>query len=137
MIPLHGHWWNWWEPIYSLLHGFFPVLVGGGGALGGQTLWQKLRQRRAAGWPSADGEVQSANIRRKNGYTVLVQYRYYAQSQYHYGKYSRHFRRKQQAELFAENLRGRHIQVRYQQDKPGVSTVLDDDLRMTGALQIG
>jgi hypothetical protein len=137
MIPLHGHWWNWWEPIYSLFHGFFPVVVGGGGALGGQTLWQKLRQRRAAAWPSADGEVQSADVRRKNGYTVVVQYRYYARSQYYYGKYARHFRRKQQAEQFAVALRGRHIQVRYQEDKPSVSVVLDHDLRMTGALQIG
>jgi Protein of unknown function (DUF3592) len=137
MIPLHGHWWNWWEPLYSVFHNLLPVIVGGGGALGGQTLWQKLRQRRAAAWPSADGEVQSVDIRRKNGYTVLIQYRYYARSQYHYGKYARHFRRKQQADQFAEALRGRRIQVRYQEDKPSVSVILDQDLRMTGALQIG
>jgi hypothetical protein len=137
MIPLHGHWWRWWEPLYSVLHSFFPVLVGGGGALGGQTLWQKLRQRRAAAWPSADGEVQHTSIERKHGYTVVVEYRYYARSKYHYGKYARHFRRKQQAEQFADALWGRHIQVRYQEDKPQVSIILDDDLRMTGALQVG
>lgn len=137
MIPLHGHWWNWWETIYGVFHNLIPVAVGGGGALGGQTLWQKLRQRRAAGWPSADGEVQSVTIRRKNGCTVVVLYRYYARSENHYGKYVRQFRRRQQADQFAEALRGRHIQVRYQEDKPAASVVLDQDLRMTGALQIG
>lgn len=137
MIPLYGHWWNWIDSFFPLLHNAVPWLVGGGGALGGQTLWQKLRQRRAAAWPSADGEVQSVHIWRKNGYTVRVGYRYYARSEYRYGKYSRYFRRKPSAELFAEALRGRHIQVRYQEDKPQVSVILDQDLRMTGALQIG
>lgn len=134
---MHWHWLDWLAPLWHLLHGYFPLIFGGGGAIGGQTLWQKLRQRRAAAWPSADGEVQSATVKRKNGYTVAVGYRYYARSEYHYGKYSRFFRRKEQAEQFAEALRGRHIQVRYQEDKPEVSVVLDQDLRMTGALQIG
>ena len=134
---MHFHWLDWLYPIWHLLHGYLPYIVGGGGAAGGQTLWQKLRQRRAAAWPSADGEVQSATVRHKNGHTVVVQYRYFARSEYHYGKYSRHFRRQQNAEQFAQALRGRHIQVRYQEDKPAVSVVLDQDLRMTGALQIG
>ena len=134
---MHKYWLDWLYPLWHLLHGYFPYILGGGGAAGGQTLWQKWRQRRAAAWPSADGEVQSASVNRKNGYTVVVGYRYFARSEYHYGKYARHFRRKPQAEQFAEALRGRHIQVRYQEDKPQVSVVLDQDLRMTGALQLG
>lgn len=134
---MHWHWLDWLAPLYHLFHGYLPLLFGGGGAIGGQTLWQKLRQRRAAAWPSADGEVQSVTVKHKNGYTVVLGYRYYARSEYRYGKYSRFFRRKAQADQFADALRGRHIQVRYQEDKPQVSVVLDQDLRMTGALQIG
>jgi hypothetical protein len=130
------HWWNLLLPLYHAVHNFIPLIIGGGGAAGGQTLWQKLRQRRAAAWPSADGEVQFVDIKAKNGYTVIAEYRYYARSEYRNGKYSRHYRRKTHAQEFADAIRGRHIQVRYQEDNPDVSVVLDHDLHTTGALQI-
>lgn len=129
---MHFHWWRHLGSLYSLFHSFLPLLIGGGGVAG----VQKLRQRRAAGWPSADGEVQHANVEKKNGYVVTLEYRYYARSQYHNGKYTRHFRRKQQAEQFADALHGRHIQVRYREDKPEISVVLEHDLRTTGVLQV-
>lgn len=134
---MHTPWWHHLGSLYNLLHPVLPYLVGGGGILGGQSLAQKLRQRRAAGWPSADGEVQHANVDKKKGYVVTLEYRYYARSQYHHGKYSRHFRRKKQADEFADALWGRHIQVRYQEDKPEVSVVLDEDLKTTGVFQLG
>lgn len=129
---MHIQWWRHLGPLYSLFHSVLPLLIGGGGVAG----VQKLRQRRAAGWPSADGEVQQAKLQKKNGYTVTLEYRYYARSQYRFGKYARRFRRKQQAEQFADALRGRHIQVRYREDKPEISVVLEDDLRTAGALQV-
>lgn len=118
--------------LYSLFHSFLPLLIGGGGV----ATAQKLRQRRAAGWPSADGEVQHANVEKRKGYIVTLDYRYYARSQYRNGKYTRRFRRRQQAEQFADALHGRHIQVRYREDKPEVSVVLEDDLRTADALQV-
>jgi hypothetical protein len=132
MTALPPHWWRHLLTDFNFLHSFWPYLLG---AAGGRTLWQKLRQRRAAAWPSADGEVQHANVEHKNGYQVVLEYRYFARSQYHYGKYMRGFRQKKDADAFADALHGRHIQVRYQEDEPEVSVVLDDDLRMTGALQ--
>ncbi|HEY6445032.1 MAG TPA: DUF3592 domain-containing protein [Acidobacteriaceae bacterium] len=132
---MHIHWWHLLSPLLGMFHNLWPLLFGG--AAGGGALWQKFRQRRAAAWPSADGEIQHTKVQHKQGYLVTIEYRYYARSQYHSGKYTRHFRRKQQAEQFADALHGRHIQVRYQEDKPGVSVVLEDDLRMTGALQLG
>jgi hypothetical protein len=132
MTALPPHWWRHLLTDFNFLHSFWPYLLG---AAGGRTLWQKLRQRRAAAWPSADGEVQHANVEHKSGYQVVLEYRYFARSQYHYGKYTRGFRRKKDADAFADALYGRHIQVRYQEDKPEVSVVLEDDLRMTGALQ--
>jgi len=133
----HTNWWHWLAPFSGTFHTLLPYLVGGG-ALGSQPLLQKLRQRRAAAWPSADGAIQSVKVSQRNGRTVVtLEYRYYAQSEYRYGKYMRQFRRKQAAEQFAEAVRGRHIQVRYEPNKPQISVVLDDDLRLTGALQIG
>jgi hypothetical protein len=132
---VHSHWWRLLSPFLGVLHNLWPLLLGGGA--GGGALWQKLRQRRAAAWPSADGEVLHADVRHKQGYLVVVEYRYYARSEYRYGKYSRHFRRKKAAEQFADALHGRHLQVRYQADKPEISVVLEDDLRMTGALLAG
>lgn len=132
---MHSHWWRLLSPLLGSLHNLWPLVIGGGA--GGGALWQRFRQRRAAAWPSADGEVQSAGIQHKQGYVVTIKFRYFARSQYHYGKYTRHFRRKQQAEQFADALHGRPIQVRYQENKPEVSVVLEDDLRTTGALQIG
>jgi hypothetical protein len=132
MTAFPAHWWRHLLTDFNLFHNVWPLLLG---AAGGQTLWQRLRQRRAAAWPSADGEVQHATVEAKHGHTVVLEYRYYARSQYHNGKYVRHFRRKKDADAFADALHGRHIQVRYQEDKPEVSVVLEDDLRMTGALQ--
>lgn len=133
---MHIHLWNLVLSFWHIFHGFLPYLIGGGGAAGGQTLWQKLRQRRAAAWPSADGEVQHAEVKAHNGYTVQIDYRYYARSEYHYGKFTRRFRRKKLAEQFAQALRGQHLQVRFQEDKPEVSAILDQDLHISGALQL-
>jgi Protein of unknown function (DUF3592) len=133
MTAFPSHWWRHLLSDFNLFHTFWPYLLG---AAGGQQVWQKIRQRRAAAWPSADGDVQHANVEHKSGYQVVLEYRYYARSKYHYGKYTRHFRSKKDAEKFADALHGRHIQVRYQEDKPEVSVILEDDLRMTGVLQM-
>ncbi|HEX4007565.1 MAG TPA: DUF3592 domain-containing protein [Acidobacteriaceae bacterium] len=127
---MHIHWWRLLAPFS---HNLAYIIAAATAA--GARLLQKIRLRRAAAWPSADGEVQHADVKKKNGYTVIIEYRYYARSEYHYGKYSRHFRSKTHADQFADALQGRHIQVRYQEDKPAFSVVLEDDLRMTGALQ--
>jgi hypothetical protein len=133
MTAFPAHWWRHLLTDFNLFHSAWPYLFG---AVGGQQVWQRMRQRRAAAWPSADGKVEWTKIESKNGYMVVVEYRYYARSQFHEGKYIRHFRRKAQAQQFSDALYGRHIQVRYQEDKPEVSVVLEDDLRMTGALQL-
>lgn len=130
MTPFHIHWWRLLAPFS---HNLGYIIAAGTAA--GARLLQKMRQSRAAAWPSADGEVQHAKVEKKHGYTAVIEYRYYARSEYHDGKYTRHFRNRKHADQFADALQGRHIQVRYQEDKPAVSIVLDDDLRMTGALQ--
>jgi hypothetical protein len=116
----------------------FGVLIFGAVGLMIRKYVQRLRENRAAMWPSADGMVQTATVKKEQfGSWVEVSYRYYAQQEYRYGKYRRHFARKGAAEAFAGAIRGRSIQVRFRDDKPGESVVLEQDLQMIGVLQVG
>lgn len=116
----------------------FGVLIAGAGAVVIRKYVQRVRENRAAMWPSADGTVQTAKVKKEQfGSWVEVSYRYYAQQEYRYGKYRRHFARKGAAEAFAEAIRGRSIQVRFRDDKPGESVVLEQDLQMIGVLETG
>jgi hypothetical protein len=124
-------------PFAGAFHSLIAVAAGAAVVLF-RNGWQRMRENRAAMWPSAAGEVQSAEVKRtQNGSFVVVTYRYYAQGEYRPGKYRRHFRRKAAGQAFAEAIRGRTIQVRFQQDKPGESVLLERDLQMTGVLQMG
>ena len=99
---------------------------------------QRVRENHAAMWPRADGQVQTATVKRSQyGSWVEVAYRYYARQEHRYGKYRRHFARKAAAQAFADAIRGRSIQVRYREDNPNESVVLEQDLQMTGVLQTG
>jgi Protein of unknown function (DUF3592) len=126
-------WHHFWRYLTHFQHFFFIFI--GGGTIALRRWWQKIRENRAAGWPSADGVIQSATVRSQNGYWVEINYRYYALQEYRYGKYRRHFRRKAPAEDFAAVVRGRSLQVRYREDNPSVSVLKERDLELIGALQ--
>ena len=132
-MPISHHWSQLWRYLGPFQH--FIYLAAGGGAIAFSRYWQKIRENRAAGWPSADGVVQSATVKPHNGYWVEVSYRYYALQEYRYGKYSRHFRKKAAAEEFAAAIRGRSLQIRYREDNPSVSVLMERDLELTGTLQ--
>jgi hypothetical protein len=124
-------------PLAGAFHSLFAVAAGAL-VVFFRKWWQRVRENRAAMWPSAPGEVQSAKVKKtQHGCFVDVGYRYYARSEYRFGKYRRHFRKKAAAQAFADAIRGRSIQVRYQEDKPGESVLLEQDLQMTGMLQMG
>ena len=124
-------------PFAGAFHSLIAVAAGAAVVLF-RNWWQRVREKRAAMWPSAPGEVQSATVKKsQQGCWVQVSYRYYARGEYRYGKYRRHFRRKAAAQAFAEAIRGRSIQVRFQEDKPGESVLLEQDLQMTGMLEMG
>jgi hypothetical protein len=126
-----------WHDILRLLGPFqhFFYIAAGAIAVAGHRYWQKIRENRATGWPSADGVIQAATVKAHNGYWVEVQYRYYALQEYRYGKYRRHFRKKAQAEQFAESIRGRTVQIRYREDNPDVSVLMEREMELAGALQ--
>jgi Protein of unknown function (DUF3592) len=127
-----------WHHLWQLIRPFeylFSLGIGGG-AVVFQRYWQKVKEGRATGWPSADAVVQSATIKSYKGYYVEISYRYYVAQEYRYGKYRRHFRKKDQAEIFAESIRGRSLPVRYRQDNPSVSVLIERDLELAGAMQM-
>lgn len=129
--------WHHLAPFAGTFH-YFVALIAGAVAVGVRKYLQRVKENQAAMWPSADGEVQSAKVKKSQyGTWVEVAYRYYARQEYHYGKYRRHFARKAAAQAFADAIRGRSIQVRFREDKPGESVVLEQDLQMTGVLQMG
>lgn len=131
------HWLRHFGALTAFLQHFFPIVIGAV-ALAVNKYIQRIRENRAAMWPSADGVVQTATVKKTQyGVWVEVAYRYYALQEYRYGKYRRHFARKPAAEAFAEAIRGRSIQVRFRDDKPSESIVLDQDLQMIGVLQVG
>ncbi|HEX4036715.1 MAG TPA: DUF3592 domain-containing protein [Acidobacteriaceae bacterium] len=140
-IPGHAFsWQDFWHHVVrwsGAFHSLFAFVIGGA-VIALRKFWQRIRENRAAAWPSADGQVQSATVKKQQGGCwVDVSYRYYALQDYHYGKYRRYFRRKADAEAFAQSIRGRSVQVRYRDDKPSDSVLLEQDLRMTGVLQMG
>lgn len=129
--------WHHLAPWAGTFHSFIAVIAGAV-VVAVRKYLQRMKENRAAMWPSADGEVQSAAVKKSQyGTWVAVAYRYYARQEYHYGKYRRHFARKAAAEAFAEAIRGRSIQVRFREDKPRESVVLEQDLQMNGVQQMG
>lgn len=74
-------------------------------------------------------------VRQHEGYDVHLSYRYYVAQEYRYGKYAHHFRKKQEAEEFASTMRGRSLPVRYREDNPDVSVLIERDLELAGILQ--
>jgi hypothetical protein len=121
--------WHHLAPFAGTFHYFIAAIIGAA-AVAVRKYIQRIRENRAAMWPSADGQVQTATVKKS-------QYRYYAQQEYRYGKYRRHFARKAAAQAFADAIRGRSLQVRFRDDKPSESILLEQDLQMTGVLQTG
>jgi len=129
--------WHHLAPFAGAFHSLIAIVAGAIIVVVRKYL-QRVRENQAAMWPSADGQVQTATVKRSQyGSWVEVAYRYYARQAYRYGKYRRHFARKSAAQAFADAIRGRSIQVRYREDNPNESVVLEQDLQMAGVLQTG
>lgn len=130
MMP--HHWtelWRFLNPIHP-----FITLLAGAGTVAFRKYRQKIRENSAAMWPSAEAVVQTAIVKKQHGAWVEVSYRYYTLQEYRYGKYQRHFRKRASAEKFAEAIRGRTLQIRYREDNPNTSVLMERDLEMVGVL---
>lgn len=129
---------HWLHPldILGFSHSLIALVLGGGGVAVHKYL-QRSREGRAAMWPVAEAVVQATTVRKRHGYwNVDVSYRYHAQQEYRYGKYRRYFRLNETAESFAAVIRSSRIHVRYREEMPSVSVLVERDLQEIGLGEI-
>jgi hypothetical protein len=104
-------------------------------------VWSWLRLQRAAGWPVAEGRIESVEITKptlsfttKRGYHVAeLGYSYSVAGTKYSGHYKREFPTEHEAEEFVRDLQKKSVAVRYKPDKPSSSTLLEPDVE--GLLQ--
>jgi len=93
--------------------------------------WQRIKSLGARGWVTIQGRVGSATVRAQHGYIpyylVSVTYTYVPNGEYYSGCYERTFLKKNSAETFASNVKGRMVLVRYQPQQPERSALLEQD----------
>ena len=98
--------------------------------------WRWLKRRRAAGWPIADGRIESTEVTKPNfsfttkrGYYVAqLGYSYSVAGSIHSGLYRREFPTQPAADDFVRYLRGKAVAVRCSSSKPSLSMVLETDI---------
>ena len=98
--------------------------------------WRWLRRRRAAGWPIANGRIESTEVTKPNfsfttkrGYYVArLGYSYSVSGNTHSGQYKREFPTEPAADDFVRDLKGKAVAVRYRSSKPSLSMVLEPDI---------
>ncbi len=103
--------------------------------------WRWLQRKRAAGWPVADGRIESVEVDKpsfsfttKRGYYVAeLRYSYSVAGTLNAGRYKRDFPTEQEADEFVRDLQGKAVVVHYDPDKPSSSALLVPDI--DGVLQ--
>ena len=104
----------------------FPIMATAAAA------WTWFKFRHAHSWPSAQGTVSSAHVKRgKDVYTqpwvADLIYTYVVNGEYYSGSYRLKARSERRAEQKVEGWKGRMIVVRYSPDHHDVSTLLKAD----------
>jgi len=82
-------------------------------------------------WPIADGQIFLANVRNADigGWLCELTYHYSVMGEYYSGTFQRQFSWQTRAAAFAERFPSKmRVPVRYNPDRPTVSTVLLEDV---------
>jgi hypothetical protein len=103
--------------------------------------WNRLRRRRAAGWPVAEGRTESVEIFKpsfsfttKRGYYVAqLGYSYSVSGTLYSGRYKREFPTEHEGEEFIRDLQGKPVAVHFKSNHPSDSALLEPDIE--GLLQ--
>jgi hypothetical protein len=104
-------------------------------------VWSWLLRKRAAGWPVAEGRIESVEITKprfsfstKRGYYVAeLGYSYSVAGTPHSGRYKREFPTEHEAEEFVRDLQGKPVAVHCNSTSPSSSALLEPDIE--GLLQ--
>jgi hypothetical protein len=119
--------WPWFFYIWLLL-----ILAGWA-----KPLWKWLQRKRAEDWPSAEGRIESADVKKAGGFAVSKRSgQYVAELGYSYSvagqRYGQLFKRdfptEREAQEFLRDLTNKPITVHYDSTKPSASTLSNSDL---------
>ena len=114
----------------------FGIIPGAIAAYGLKRAYQKWRQNKAmAGWPATDATILSGQVEKKGwrSFWAEITYSYFV-TEYHSGKYVRHFRREEDADEFVRQVKDKRVHVHYDGSNPEKSVILDRDLEMIALL---
>ena len=100
--------------------------------------WRWFRRRQAAGWPIADGKIETTNVSKPNFSLTKKRGYYYAELRYSYsisgnvysGVYKHELPTQAAADDFVRDLNGKAIAVRYSLRRPSQSIVLESDIEV-------
>ena len=98
--------------------------------------WRWLRRNRAAGWPVADGRIESVEVSKpsfsfttKRGYYVAdLGYSYSVAGTLNSGRYRREFPTEHDAGEFVRDLQDKAVAVHYKSTRPSSSALLESDI---------
>jgi hypothetical protein len=102
------------------------------------SFWRRLRRKRASGWPTADGRIESVVVSKpsfsftaKRGYYVAeLGYSYCVAGTVNSGRYKREFPTEHEADEFVRDLQDKAVAVHYDPAKPSSSALLDPDVEV-------
>jgi len=100
--------------------------------------WRWLRRKRAAGWPVADGRIESVEVNKPNfsfttkrGYYVAeLGYSYSVAGTLNSGRYKRDFATEREANEFVRDLNEKALVVHYDSARPSSSVLLEPDIEV-------
>jgi hypothetical protein len=129
---MHSHY-DWGLIVLSAIKflkvfGFIPGAVA---AFAIRRFVQKRLQRKAMeGWPAADARIHGGNVHHEGRrFWAEITYSYYV-GEYRSGTYVRGFKREEQADDFARQLKDKTVRVHYKEADPDRSVLLDRDIEL-------
>jgi hypothetical protein len=98
--------------------------------------WRRFRQRSAAGWPTTEGRIQSAEITkpefnpfvRRGYYVATLAYSYSVGGTAYSGRYKRYLPTQDDAGEFVRDLQDKPTVIHYSPSRPSSSVLLDPDI---------
>jgi hypothetical protein len=100
----------------------------------GTVAWRRWQKRRletlAQGWPSVDGWIQCGTVQlipNTSRYLATLTYSYHV-DEYGSGIYTHEFPKESDADAFVQQLKDKHIPIRYNPAKPDESVLEEADV---------